>query len=134
MTARKGVGTFKIKIEGNFRNSKIILKCIKSQMFQVFQNLITNSAHSIKGNGIIRIDVFKDNDSLIEIIFSDNGTGISNKIKDKIFDPFFTTKGPTGTGLGLYIVFGIIKNHRGMIELLPSEKGAAFKITLPLQS
>jgi signal transduction histidine kinase len=124
----------KIKIEGNFRNSKIILKCIRSQMFQVFQNLITNSAHSIKGNGIIRIDVFKDNDSLIEIIFSDNGTGISNKIKDKIFDPFFTTKGPTGTGLGLYIVFGIIKNHRGMIELLPSEKGAAFKITLPLQS
>ncbi len=125
--------TNKVKIDGNYKYSNVSIKCIRNQMFQVFQNLITNSVQAMDGNGEIRIDIKNIENSLVDIIFSDSGPGIPYKIRDKIFDPFFTTKGPTGTGLGLYIVYGIIKNHKGNIEILRSKKGARFKITLPLE-
>jgi len=121
----------KIKIKGNFNTSNIEIKCIKNQIFQVFQNLITNSADALNGEGEITIDLFEFESNLI-ITFADTGPGIPEPIREKVFDPFFTTKGPKGTGLGLYIVYGIIKNHGGNIQILPSEKGAKFEITLPL--
>jgi two-component system, NtrC family, sensor kinase len=73
--------------------------------------------------------------SKIEIRVSDNGSGISETIKDKIFQPFFTTK-PTGygTGLGLSLTYDIVKAHGGEISVESQEgKGTEFIITLPAQ-
>jgi len=70
----------------------------------------------------------------IEIIISDNGTGIPPGIIDKIFQPFFTTK-PTGqgTGLGLSMTYDIIKAHNGEIKAETTEnKGTSFIIRLPI--
>ncbi len=77
------------------------------------------------------VDMSGDRD-FVEIIISDNGTGISKENLDRIFDPFFTTKGQKGTGLGLSVIWGIIDNHKGKISVESTlGKGTTFTIHLP---
>ena len=121
----------KVIISGNFLKCNYRIFCIKNQISQVFQNLITNSVQAMDEKGEIIIDIFKNNSYMV-IYFSDNGPGVSENLKNKIFDPFFTTKGTKGTGLGLYITYNIIKKHKGEIELFNNGKGLAFKIQLPM--
>ncbi len=111
----------------------------RGQLEQVFLNLIINATHAIKplGNGEITISV-KEIDSIIEIRFSDTGTGINKDIRAKIFDPFFTTKnadedkGISGSGLGLSVSFSIIKQHKGIILVESTKgKGTTFILRLP---
>jgi len=66
------------------------------------------------------------------VTVSDNGPGVAAEIRERIFEPFFTSK-PTGqgTGLGLSLSFGIIREAGGTLSLLHSEEGAAFQIDLP---
>jgi two-component system NtrC family sensor kinase len=75
-------------------------------------------------------------DSLVQVGFSDTGTGIPEKDLNRIFDPFFTTKAAKkGTGLGLAVSYGIIERHRGQIEVQSEEgKGTTFTIKLPRQA
>lgn len=77
----------------------------------ILTNFVVNSLiHGFENtdNGQIQIDIFKMDDQ-VHLIYSDNGLGISNDIKDKIFDPFFTTKKGSGsTGLGLHIIHNIV--------------------------
>jgi two-component system NtrC family sensor kinase len=69
----------------------------------------------------------------IEIRISDTGCGISKNDLPKIFEPFFSTKGQKGTGLGLAVIWGIIDNHNGTINVeSEEEKGTTFIIRLPL--
>jgi signal transduction histidine kinase len=104
---------------------------------QVFINLIMNASHAIGGSGTIEIRTNYDqpNES-IQVQVSDSGHGISKANMKRIFDPFFTTK-PTGegTGLGLSVSYGIIKNHGGEItvESEPGE-GSTFTVILPVKS
>jgi signal transduction histidine kinase len=65
---------------------------------------------------------------------SDSGTGMSPQVAERIFDPFFTTKGVgKGTGLGLSVVYGIIMEHKGAIQVESIEgKGTTFAVYLPL--
>src|SRR6266568_1666998 len=106
------------------------------QLEQVFINLLTNArdamAHSTRK--LITIGCTKQG-NIVEIHFSDTGSGIPAGLEQRIFDPFFTTKEVgAGTGLGLSITYGIIKEHQGTIavENHPGE-GALFLIQLPLK-
>ena len=107
----------------------------ETQLSQVFVNMFINAVHAIGDNGVIDISTRKDS-VFMEIIISDNGSGIDpGKIKN-IFDPFFTTKpAGQGTGLGLSISHDIIKRHGGEINV-ESELGVgtAFHIKLPLHT
>jgi two-component system cell cycle sensor histidine kinase/response regulator CckA len=69
----------------------------------------------------------------IVVSVSDTGTGIGRDILGRIFDPFFTTKGPgKGAGLGLSIAYGIVKDHKGTIEVSSTVgRGSKFDIYLP---
>jgi signal transduction histidine kinase len=70
---------------------------------------------------------------MMRITVADSGNGISAANAAKIFEPFFTTARKAGnTGLGLAILRSLLAAHRGSIELLPGDKGAAFRIRLPL--
>ncbi len=70
-----------------------------------------------------------------EIVIADNGPGIPEDDKDRIFDPFFTTKAVgQGTGLGLFLSYGIVAEHRGILEVKNSDRGAVFSIRLPALS
>ena len=103
------------------------------QLIRVFNNLIQNSIQSFTNEGNITI-LLSIKDGAINIIFKDNGEGISKENIDKIFEPNFTTKS-NGKGLGLAMVDQIVKSHSGYIELLSSSKeGTSFLIILPLKS
>jgi signal transduction histidine kinase len=102
----------------------------KSQLEQVFMNIIMNAIQAMPNGGKIEIEVMKEKD-LVKIRISDTGVGISPSDIPKLFDPFFTTK-EKGTGLGLSICKRIIKEHRGEIKVESSlNKGTTFVVELP---
>ena len=68
----------------------------------------------------------------VQLTVSDNGPGIATAERERLFEPFFTTRRATaGTGLGLAIAPALIEAHRGWLELVETEKGAAFRILIP---
>lgn len=106
------------------------------QLEQVFINLATNARDAIeatgRGKGTIRIHTRKSG-NFVEILFRDDGVGMSDRTKAKIFNPFFTTKEVgKGMGLGLSLSYGIMSKLQGSI-IVESElgKGAAFVIRIP---
>jgi signal transduction histidine kinase len=103
----------------------------------VFTNLIKNAVEAMPSGGKISITINDTNDEMLFSV-SDSGTGIAPENMGKLFTPFFTTKGiGKGTGLGLPIIYGIVKMHKGSIVVNSNnnpEKGSTgttFKITLP---
>jgi PAS domain S-box-containing protein len=103
------------------------------QIEQVLFNMILNAVHAIGSSGTIWIETGLSGRTHIQITIRDTGPGIPDDIQCKIFDPFFTTK-PVGegTGLGLSVCLGIIRDHNGDIDLISTEgEGAVFMIRLP---
>jgi PAS domain S-box-containing protein len=106
---------------------------------QVFMNLITNSQWAIRKKsgtegGTITIKTEYDSQKdRVNIYFSDAGIGMSSETVNRLFEPFFTTKEiGEGTGLGLSVIYGIIQEHKGTIEVESEvDKGTTFKISLP---
>jgi two-component system NtrC family sensor kinase len=100
---------------------------------QVIMNLLVNASQAIREFGTITIKTYAD-EQYIMIDVSDTGAGMDTDTINRIFDPFYTTKpAGQGTGLGLAISLGIIKRHRGHIQV-DSEinVGTTFKIQLPI--
>ncbi|WP_018293697.1 PAS domain S-box protein [Mariprofundus ferrooxydans] len=121
-----------------------------TQLQQILLNLVVNARHAVDGieSGEIRITLSNDKPAkalLLEhaevssdegwccIRCSDNGCGIDSKDMEHVFDPFFTTREVgVGTGLGLAMVYGAVKNHRGIIDLHSEQGvGTTFSIYLP---
>ena len=87
------------------------------QLVQVLINLLSNARDASAGDSPVTIEAELEEQKLI-IMISDSGTGIDNDIRDSIFEPFVTSKQPgEGTGLGLWIVFNLVKNLGGEIKL-----------------
>ena len=105
-----------------------------NQIQQVLVNLITNAVQAMPGGGRLSIRTRTGNKGgTVEVIISDSGKGIPPEFIPHIFDPFFSTKGPEGTGLGLSVSYGIIKNHQGQIRVESRpETGTTFTIDLPV--
>jgi len=102
---------------------------------QVFMNLLMNAKQAMGGQGRIRIITAQDPlRSEVTVMVEDTGSGIPPEILEKIFDPFFTTKATgEGTGLGLSVSYGIIKDHQGKIDVQSTPgKGSTFTITFPV--
>jgi signal transduction histidine kinase len=81
----------------------------------------------------VKVTTRADGDGKLKIVVKDDGPGIPKEIQSKLFDPFFTTKpAGQGTGLGLSVSFGIVKDHGGDIVVASEPgQGATFIITLP---
>ena len=105
----------------------------ENQIEQVFINLLLNALHAVEEHG--RVTVYSTVDPLqdkITVEIADNGCGISAKNVKKIFEPFYTTRAG-GTGLGLSVSYGIIKNHEGDIRVFSEPgKGSRFMIEFPI--
>lgn len=103
-----------------------------SQLQQAFSNLIINACEAMPQGGDLTIVTAPVEDGVL-IEFTDTGCGIPEENLSKIFTPFFTTKKPgRGTGLGLALVYAIIKMHGGQISVRSKEgKGSTFSIILP---
>jgi len=115
-----------------------LLRADPSQLQQVFLNLFNNAIdaiterHGCEG-GELLVQAGPDTEGRVRISVKDNGAGISTENLKKIFAPFFTTKAPgKGTGLGLYVCFGIIESMGGTMEV-ESQRGAGttFVVRLP---
>jgi signal transduction histidine kinase len=122
---------YNIQLIKNFKMSNATIVGDLTQIEQVITNLVNNGIDAIGQNGEMKIDIESTEKNLIKLKISDNGEGIEEHILDKIFSPFFTTKkGNKGTGLGLYIVKNICKNHNAEI-ICHSKigKGTQFIIT-----
>jgi PAS domain S-box-containing protein len=128
-----------VRYDKKFKNIKITtdikdlpsLKVNPTQIQQVFLNLLLNAFDSMPEGGTLDISV-KNTGNFVEIVFSDTGIGMDKFVIEKIFDPFFTTK-PVGkgSGLGLSICYGIIKEHNGSITVKSNQKkGTSFTIKL----
>jgi len=112
----------------------VFVKIDPGQMENAILNLCINSGLAIENTGNITIQLTKSSDYQCEIVVSDDGCGMTEEVLDKIFEPFFTTRKTTeGTGLGLSMVFGFIKQSGGDIRISSQpDEGTTVKMTLPL--
>jgi two-component system NtrC family sensor kinase len=102
-----------------------------NQMEQVFVNLLLNAVEAIQEKGVITIKSYLDASQTYEIVdIMDTGCGISPDDLNKIFEPFFSTK-PKGTGLGLAVSYGIVRNHQGEIKV-SSQPGSGTRFTIEI--
>jgi iron only hydrogenase large subunit-like protein/nitrogen-specific signal transduction histidine kinase len=127
-----------VKISMESRLIDPIVKLDFDQMTQVFTNLLKNAVEAMpEEGGLIRVLLTEANDD-VTVHISDSGTGIETENMGKLFTPFFTTKPiGKGTGLGLPIIYGIVKMHKGNIAVKSNadphkgSTGTTFSITLP---
>jgi signal transduction histidine kinase len=106
----------------------------KDQLKQVFLNLLVNSRDFTPEGGEVRVSA-RNADSRVTIEFSDTGPGIPEENLSRVFEPFFTTKEEgKGTGLGLWICYGIVQRHGGTIQAKRRKKGTSFLVSLPTAS
>lgn len=133
----------------DFHDTDDLILANISQIHQLIVNLCTNAADAMKDQGgtiAVTIENIELDDSTdidrdlvpgphIKLTISDTGKGIAHDIIDRVFDPFFTTKeiGKEGSGMGLSVVYGIVKSHDGAISV-DSEpgKGTAFSMFFPV--
>lgn len=121
----------RIRIEMKLNADIPLINSDFNQMKQVLLNLIQNSIDATPSGGIVSISTDTDFNNVI-ICIRDTGTGIDKEEIDNIFEPFYSTK-ITGVGLGLAIVYKIIKDHNGEISVRNRENGGAiFTIILPI--
>jgi len=144
-----------IVIDTDMSNENPIVEGDQGQLSQVAMNLCINARDAIldnvdrteRGKLQIATSVFKPTESFIEthlaaegrpyacVSICDNGIGMPPDVQQRIFEPFYTTEKGKGTGLGLSTVYGIIKHHKGVLEV-ESEvgRGSIFRVYLPLSS
>jgi signal transduction histidine kinase len=136
--------SFNAEFKTDFDETIGKINVVPQDIGRVLLNIINNAFYAVnerqkvEGEGfkaVVSVQTKKLN-AKVEIRVSDNGTGISESIKEKIFQPFFTTK-PTGsgTGLGLSLAYDIIKAHGGKIKVEAKEgEGSDFTVILPISN
>jgi two-component system, NtrC family, sensor kinase len=127
---------------GKYQNRKIefpagepVIALVNVQEIkQVVLNLVTNALDSVEADGKLTIELRRGSE-FAEMIFTDNGCGMTAEVQEHLFEPFFTRKRVgQGTGLGLSIVYRIVSDHGGEIEATSDGpgRGSQFQVTLPL--
>jgi PAS domain S-box-containing protein len=137
----------KVALKVETDNNVKVIKGDGTQLEQVIMNLVMNAVDAMPEGGTITlstslVNIGRNGASIHPLLSSgkyvclkvtDTGVGIPDEIKDRIFDPFFTTKGPErGTGLGLAIIYGIVREHNGVITVTSLlGRGTTFEVYLP---
>ena len=137
-----------IEIRRHIKSKSGMVLADPSQMHQVLMNLCTNAAYAMREQGcVLKVSLIEEDlddgtllpcpdlkpGSYVKLTVSDTGAGMTQEVMERIFDPFFTTKGPgDGTGMGLSVVYGIVKSHGGFITVESEPgRGSSFDIYLP---
>jgi PAS domain S-box-containing protein len=135
-----------VQIRTTVATDSFVADVDSGQIEQVLINLATNARDAMPKGGLLTIETELWSTALpfagenaptgryVRISVSDTGSGMDETTKNRIFEPFFTTKEPgKGTGLGMSIVHGIVKQHNGFIDIVSApDAGTTFRIYLPL--
>ncbi|MCD6116853.1 response regulator [bacterium] len=134
-----------ISIKTDLSDELLKARIDRGSIEQLIMNLAVNARDAMPDGGEIRIKTCnaengsllfqrEENSNYVMFSFSDTGMGIEDEVIDHVFDPFFTTKGPgKGTGLGLSVVYGIVQQHGGWIDVESQiGKGTVFTIYIPV--
>ncbi len=129
-----------IKLEKELQPDLPRVQADNAQIGQVFTNLTLNAIDAMEPGGTLRIAASRrveessKRQPYMQILFEDTGCGMPPEIQEHVFEPFFTTKEKgLGTGLGLFICYGIIEKHGGTMDVASAPNaGTQFKICLPL--
>lgn len=123
----------KILVELELRKVPLVLGN-GAELREILMNLVFNAVDAMPDGGTItlRSEALADG---VRIEISDTGMGMTEEVRNRCLEPFFSTKGENGTGLGLSMVFGIIRRHSGVLEIESAPgAGTTFRITLPSHS
>jgi PAS domain S-box-containing protein len=136
-----------VSIKTNLDNDLLNVKGFNVHIRKVLMNLVSNAAEAVKGCGHVIISTmnryvdrpFRAYDDVtvgeyVILAVSDNGPGISSDDLERIFEPFYTKKvmGRSGTGLGLAVIWNVIKDHEGYIDVRTDENGTTFELYFPI--
>jgi PAS domain S-box-containing protein len=132
--------TRKVKLEKRLEDTAHITAS-PGEIRQVLSNLVGNALDAVPEGGVIKVHVFPSRDwrhpwqEGVRISVADNGHGIRHEHLASIFDPFFTTKGEKGTGLGLWVSYGIVQKYGGTVHVhssvRPQHSGTCFSVFFP---
>ncbi len=122
-------------------DSQHVIRGFRSEITQVFSNLVVNALEALSPEGTIKLHVLASRDWRnpkrrgVRVFIADNGPGVSRENRRRMFEPFFTTKGEKGTGLGLWVTSGIVDKHGGWIRVRsstqPGRSGTCFAVFFP---
>jgi hypothetical protein len=106
----------------------------RQRLEQVMVNLLTNACDASPPHGRVRVDGARA-DRRVRLRVSDHGTGMSPEVRGRIFEPFFTTKEPgQGTGLGLTLVYSIVLEQGGTVDVASAlGEGTTVTVELPVE-
>lgn len=136
-----------IEIETDLDPDRAVVLGDPAQLQQIVLNLALNASDAMPEGGVLRFETRREapnydapqqretqpGDGHVTLVVSDTGCGIPSDIQDRVFEPFYTTKEPgKGTGMGLAMVYGIVKNHGGLVELKSETgRGTTFRLRFP---
>ncbi len=103
----------------------------KAKLKQIFLNLFLNSLEAVPEDKVTIQVSFVAEDGQAKLLIEDDAGGIPSEIRERIFEPFFTTK-PQGTGLGLAVVYSVVKNWGGQISCRSTPRGTIFSLSFPV--
>ena len=115
------------------RGEALMIEADRQRLLQVFVNLLSNACDACGSGDRIEVTTHRQASQAV-VTVSDQGSGIPESLRERVFEPFFTTKDPgQGTGLGLPIVYNIVRDHKGSIAITGNQQqGTCVTIRLPL--
>ncbi|GEL76294.1 ATP-binding protein [Tenuibacillus multivorans] len=117
---------YNISIDFMNEKNRVHIECDRSQIKQVFINLIKNAIEAMDDEGTIQVNIYHDESLVVDVI--DEGEGVPDELKQRLGEPFLSTK-EKGTGLGLMVTRQILDNHHASLTILDNEdRGSIFRI------
>jgi signal transduction histidine kinase/ActR/RegA family two-component response regulator len=106
----------------------------RSELLEVFVNLLNNALDAVHTEGVIRLSCFKEGESVV-ILIQDDGVGMAPQTQERLFEPFFSTRAEQGSGLGLSVSHWILRRHDARISVESEEgRGTQFRLVFPLEA
>ncbi len=122
-----------VSIEKNLHPVPLI-RGNRSELLEVFVNLLNNALDALHTEGVIRLSCFKEEESVV-ILIQDDGVGMPPQTQARLFEPFFSTRAEQGSGLGLSVSHWILRRHDARITVESEEgKGTQFRLVFPLEA